>query len=165
MIPALVIVAALASALLGGVFFAFSSFIMPALGRVPPAQGIRAMQRINVDVYHWSFMGTFLATPLLCLVLGYQAIVNWSVPGAPLVLLGAALHVFGCFVVTAAGNVPRNTWLATVDSDGVDDAAGAWRHYAVGWTRWNHVRTLACMASTLAFVLALLEHSGGLFER
>lgn len=39
----LTVIAALASALMGGVFFAFSSFVMPALGRIPPAEGIRAM--------------------------------------------------------------------------------------------------------------------------
>ena len=155
MTPALIVIAALASALLGGVFFAFSSFVMPALGRVPPAEGIRAMQRINVDVFHWSFMAIFFGTPALCAVLAVQAIGSWSEPGAPLVAIGAALHVFGCFVVTAAGNVPRNNWLASVDAEAVEDAAGAWRRYALGWTRWNHVRTAACMAAALAFVLAL----------
>jgi hypothetical protein len=51
---------------MGGVFFAFSSFVMPALGRIPVAEGIRAMQRINVDVYHWTFMSTFFLTPIAC---------------------------------------------------------------------------------------------------
>ena len=30
-----------------GVFFAFSTFVMPALKRLPAAQGIAAMQSIN----------------------------------------------------------------------------------------------------------------------
>lgn len=42
--------AALGSALMAGTFFAFSSFIMGALGRLPPAEGISAMQSINVVV-------------------------------------------------------------------------------------------------------------------
>jgi uncharacterized membrane protein len=32
----------------GGIFFAFSAFVMKALDRLPPAQGIAAMQSINV---------------------------------------------------------------------------------------------------------------------
>ena len=39
--------ALLGSALVGGIFFAFSSFVMKALARVPPAEGIAAMQSIN----------------------------------------------------------------------------------------------------------------------
>ena len=153
MMPALAVVAALASALLGGVFFAFSSFLMAALERLTVPEGIRAMQRINETVFHWTFMGLFFGTPLLCLLLGGLAIARWGEPGSALVLLGATLHVVGCFVVTAAANVPRNERLAKVDPDGGDDAAIVWRDYVRGWTRWNHVRTVACMAAATALVL------------
>ncbi len=59
--------AALGSALVGGVFFAFSSFVMKALGRVPSSEGIAAMQSINVVVINPSFMGAFMGTALLSL--------------------------------------------------------------------------------------------------
>ncbi len=52
--------------MMGGIFFAFSSFVIPALGRIAPAQGIRAMQRINIDVCHWSFVVAFFGTPIAC---------------------------------------------------------------------------------------------------
>lgn len=38
------------SALMAGVFFAFSTFVMKALRRLPSPQGIAAMQSINVAV-------------------------------------------------------------------------------------------------------------------
>src|SRR5258705_6992637 len=41
---------ALGAGLVAGVFFAFSSFVMAALARLPPAQAIAAMQSINVTV-------------------------------------------------------------------------------------------------------------------
>ena len=44
----LTIAAALASGLAAGVFFAFSTFPMPALGRLPAPRGAAAMQAINV---------------------------------------------------------------------------------------------------------------------
>lgn len=44
---AVTLIAALGCGLVAGVFFAFSSFVMPALKRLPPAQGISAMQSIN----------------------------------------------------------------------------------------------------------------------
>ena len=44
----LTLFAALGCAMMAGVFFAFSSFVMPALRRLPATQGIAAMQAINV---------------------------------------------------------------------------------------------------------------------
>jgi len=43
----LTLVSALGCGLIAGVFFAFSAFVMKALARLPPAQGIAAMQSIN----------------------------------------------------------------------------------------------------------------------
>lgn len=151
----LTIAAALASAMMSGVFFAFSSFIMPALGRIPAAQGIRAMQRINIDVFHWSFVVAFFGTPIVCIALAAQALWHWHDPGSVCTVAGSAVYLLGCLLVTGAGNVPRNNALAKIDADNVD-AALEWGRFAIGWTRWNHVRTVACMAAAGAFVAALL---------
>jgi uncharacterized membrane protein len=45
---ALKIVSAFGCALIAGVFFAFSTFVMSALARLQPAMGIAAMQSINI---------------------------------------------------------------------------------------------------------------------
>ncbi len=50
LIPLVGITVLLGSALVGGVFFAFSSFVMKALARVPSPEGIAAMQSINVVI-------------------------------------------------------------------------------------------------------------------
>ena len=144
---------ALACALMGGVFFAFSSFIMPALGRVPAEEAIRVMKRINIDVYHWTFMGTFFVTPLAC-VLSAIAGWRWSEPVALWAIAGCILYGVGNFVVTAAGNVPLNDALAAVDENSVD-AAREWARYTGPWTRWNHVRTVASTLAAGAFITAL----------
>ena len=57
LIPVVGTTALLGSALVGGIFFAFSSFVMKALARVPSAEGIGAMQSINVVVLNPSFLG------------------------------------------------------------------------------------------------------------
>ena len=58
-------IALLGSALVGGVFFAFSSFVMKALARMPSSEGIAAMQSINVVVINPAFLGAFIGTALL----------------------------------------------------------------------------------------------------
>ena len=62
--------ALLGSALVGGIFFAFSSFVMKALARVPAAEGIAAMQSINVVVLNPSFLSAFIGTAVLSLGAG-----------------------------------------------------------------------------------------------
>src|SRR3954447_4328863 len=65
----LVCLAAMGAAIVGGMFYAFSSFVMRALGRIAPEQGVAAMKSINVVVITPSFMVVFAGTAVLCLVL------------------------------------------------------------------------------------------------
>jgi uncharacterized membrane protein len=58
----LTLLSALGSGLIAGVFFAFSTFVMRALGRLPPHEGIAAMQSINIVVINPWFMTAFLGT-------------------------------------------------------------------------------------------------------
>ena len=50
----LVIIAAVGAGVSGGVFFAFSVFVMKALGRLSAAQGISAMHAINSGLFRCS---------------------------------------------------------------------------------------------------------------
>ena len=54
--------AALGAGLVAGIFFAFSTFVMGALGRLPQAAGISAMQSINVVVINPVFLSVFMGT-------------------------------------------------------------------------------------------------------
>lgn len=46
LLPTLTFIAAIGSGVVGGVFFAFSNFVMPAFARLPAATGIAAMNSI-----------------------------------------------------------------------------------------------------------------------
>ena len=60
--PILTVVNAIGSALVAGVFFAFSAFVMAGLGRAPAEAGTAAMQGINVTAPTAPFMIAFLGT-------------------------------------------------------------------------------------------------------
>lgn len=152
---AVTLLAALGAGLVAGVFFAFSSFVMGALARLPAAQGIAAMQSINVVVVNPLFLGTFFGTAALCLLLGVMAVVDWASAGAAWKLAGALLYLVGTIGVTAACNVPRNNQLAPLDPAS-HASAEIWTRYVAEWTMWNHVRTLAALAAAACFTLALL---------
>ncbi len=150
------IVALLGSALIGGVFFTFSSFVMKALARVPSANGIAAMQSINVVVINPSFVGAFMGTAVLSLgIIGF-ALTRGSDPAALFFLGGAVSYFTGTFLVTMFGNVQLNNQLAAVSA--TDPAASdVWNHYLERWTMWNTVRTVAAMVAALLFCLGLLR--------
>jgi uncharacterized membrane protein len=58
---------ALGCGLVAGVFFAFSSFVMPALKRLELGQGIAAMQSINILAVTPAFMTALFGTAVACL--------------------------------------------------------------------------------------------------
>lgn len=150
----LTLVAVLGCGLIAGVFFAFSAFVMKALVRISPSQGIAAMQSINIVVLNRWFLGAFFGTGIVCVLLVIASAVHWDRPGALWRLVGGALYVIGTLWVTIAFNVPRNNALAAVSPEGAP-GAGVWARYVREWTAWNHVRTAAAMAAAASFSLAL----------
>ena len=151
----LVFLGALGSGLMAGVFFAFSNFVMAALKRLAPAEGIRAMQAINVTVLNRLFLSVFMGTGAISIA----AIVLSFLQPAPVgyyALFGAAVYLLGCILVTMRGNVPLNKALAALDLQ-APDAPARWSDYVRDWTRWNHVRTAACVVALVLFILAITE--------
>jgi uncharacterized protein (TIGR02246 family) len=147
-------VAALGSGLVAGIFFAFSNFVMKSLARVPPAQGIAAMQSINVVVLNRWFFALFFGTAVCCLALAITSFLRWQKPGAGYLLVGSLLYLIGTILVTIACNVPQNDALAALDPTS-SDAGRVWTNYLKNWTAWNHVRTGAALAAAALFTIGL----------
>jgi len=145
---------ALGSGLMAGFFYAFSVCVMRALGHVPAAQGIAAMQSINVVILNRWFLTPFVGLAALGAVLAVVGVSRWSEPGAPLIVAGGLLYALGTFGVTMRFNVPRNNALAAVRPDS-DEGARLWAGYLDVWTRWNHVRGVASLLAAAAFTAAL----------
>lgn len=153
-IPALLLLSSVGCALVAGIFFAFSSFIMGALARIPTSAGISAMQAINVTVLNPWFFLVFFGTGVLSLLALVVSALRWEQPGAGLLAGASLLYLVGCLLVTILFNVPRNETLAGVEHQ--DPSAEAqWRDYVLTWTRWNHVRTACSLAAAIQFAVAL----------
>jgi uncharacterized membrane protein len=152
-------VTALGCGLMAGLFFAFSVAVMQALARLPAAGGIAAMQSINSAILNPLFLAVFLGTAAGCALVMLTALLRWHSPGSVYLLVGGALYLVGSLLVTIVCNVPKNDALASVapaDPDGAGLGAG----YLASWTTWNHVRTVASLASWSSLILGLcsLEH-------
>jgi uncharacterized membrane protein len=150
----LTVAAAISCGLVAGVFFAFSTFVMPALRRLSAPQGVGVMQSINVTVITPLFMLALFGAAAVCAVLAVLSIVHWGEKGAGLVLAGSIAYLLGTIVTTMAYHVPRNDKLSTLDANAADTARH-WRHFYPQWTTMNHVRTISSIAATICFTLAL----------
>jgi uncharacterized membrane protein len=150
-----VVAAVLGSALVGGIFFAFSNFVMKALARVPFPDGIATMQAINIVVLNRWFLGVFMGTAAVSLLLAGIAITRWEASSSPWLLGGAVAYVIGTWLVTIVGNVPLNQQLAQV---GPSDPAAVpiWDHYLDRWTKLNSQRALGSILSAALFSVGLL---------
>ena len=153
---ALTFLAALGAGLISGLFFAFSSFVMTALHRLPSATGISAMQSINVAVLNPLFFAAFFGTAALCFLLALAGLIRWPESNAIYLIVGALLYLAGTILVTMVCNVPLNNKLARVKPESAEGAS-LWKQYLAAWTAWNHVRTVAALAGAACFTMALVR--------
>jgi uncharacterized membrane protein len=143
----------LAYAFIGGVFLAFSDFIMRSLNNT--GGGVEAMPIINRNVFRWVFMALFLGlAPVSLVIMGYTATIPTG-PATMLMALAGLIYLTGCFGVTIFLNLPMNEALG-----GMELSKGAtqeyWtQSYVPKWTFWNTVRMTACAISAALLMFGL----------
>ena len=152
------LLATLGCGLVAGVFFAFSTFVMNALARLQPKDGIAAMQSINITAINPLFMLALFGTAAACLFLAVSSLLKWHQPGAAYLLIGSLFYLMGTILVTIAFNVPLNDMLAIVKPDSTEGAS-LWAKYLTTWTFWNHIRTIAALIAAALLMIALSKQS------
>ncbi len=147
--------AAVGSGLVGGVLFGFSSFVMPALRRIPAPQGISAMQSINRQAPTFAFMSLIGATAVVSAGVGVHAALNRDQPGTAWIATGTVAYL-AALAITGGYNVPRNDKLATFDA-ATPAAADYWSTFLSEWVAGNHVRTVLCIVAAASYTAALFS--------
>ena len=150
----LTLVTALGCGLVAGFFFAFSTCVMKSLARRPAAEGVAAMQSINVVVINPLCMGAIFGSGVACIVLVIMSFIDWGEPYAVYLLVGGLIYLVGVILLTIAYHVPRNEALAEFDPQSAE-AAAYWKRYVTSWTTANHARTIAPLAAATLLTIAL----------
>jgi len=117
-------------------------------------QDRRVIYRLCYRSVHDRCIRVFLGTGFLCvaaLVTGWQ---NLGSSARTWCVVGSIFYIFGCIAVTIIFNVPLNNKLVEVIPAG-EYAEKAWSEYLLQWGRWNHVRSIATLASTMCFIIAV----------
>ncbi len=156
--------AALSSAAVGGLFYAFSTFTMRGLDRLNPRAAIAAMRGINAEAQaNAPFLVMLLGSALLAAAVGVTAVARWRAPGSGYLLAGAVLAVVAV-LVTIAVNVPLNNRLDALDVGALSaaDAARDWSSYLSTWTMANHLRAAAPLIGSVLLLLGVRQQLGDL---
>jgi len=153
----LILVSALGTGLMAGLFFIFSVCVMKALSRLPSSEGIVVMQHINETIINPFFGILFFGTALACAISVIVALLHLQNPGALYTLVGGTCYLTGSLLVTFVFNIPRNNALAKVDAQ-TTESATFWNEFLSTWTAWNHVRTLSSTAAAVAFIISAGYH-------
>ena len=128
---------------LGGVYFAFSFFVMQSFNKIGHIEAIKAMNSINLVILKSPFMILFFFSSFIALALFLKSIFAYEILSSR----GFASLVFliGMFLCTAVKNVPLNDKLASFNDSLSPEIE--WNYYYKNWIMWNHVRTASCFLS------------------
>jgi len=152
----------IASALVAGVFLAFSELVMRSLHKAERPAGIEAMQIINREVFKTLFMVLLIGMAFVSVALIWLGWTFWQGTPSYWIIAGGVIYLLVTFVVTLAGNVPLNVKL-----DGLahtdPKTATYWSHsFYKHWIIFNHIRTLGAAVASCCFLLACLTKTNTL---
>ena len=146
-------ITAILTALIAGLFYAWSVSVMPGFARLNDREFVDAMQATNRAIQNPLFFVSFFGAPLLLIVstvLHYGESPHfWYLLAATIVL------IVGMFGVTVAGNVPLNNTLERFDLAAATAEEIA-RQRTAFERRWNNLNTIRTIAATLALLLVVI---------
>ena len=142
---------AVSTAVTGGVFLAFSDFLMRSLKAAHPQSGVEAMQMINRKVYKSIFLTSFLGIGIVSAGTIALLVTEMISAGATQLSAAGMVYLAGVFAVTVVFNVPMNKKLDKMNLI-APETHEYWSYYASRWTFWNHVRSAACILSAILFL-------------
>ncbi|MEP4052986.1 MAG: anthrone oxygenase family protein [Litorimonas sp.] len=146
---------ALWSAVIGGVFSAFSEFIMSGLKRTAPAGGIEAMQHINRTVIKTQFVAGILSIALFSVLFALYGAIVFDGAARVTLILAPIIYQPTVFFMTVFGNVPMNNKLERLDHT-TSEAEAYWVKYCSDWSRLNHIRTLGSILTAGLYIIAAI---------
>ena len=123
---------------IGGVYFAFSFFVMQSLNKVSHPEAIRTMNSINSVILKSPFMFLFFFSSFIAFIIFLENLILYKLISNE----GFASIVFliGMFLCTAIKNVPLNNKLADFDyNESSCNSEIEWNYYYNNWVKWNHI--------------------------
>ncbi len=151
---------AVLTALITGLFYAYSCSVNPGLGQLGNSEYLQAMQSINRAILNPLFFASFLGTLVLMPCSAWLLYKQPGSNGSVLLVCACLLYALGVFGVTMMGNVPLNEALAAIDLKAASEQ-DILQHRMVfekPWNRFHSIRTIASVLSLVMVLTACLNH-------
>ena len=149
----LLVITATLTALMAGLFYAWSCSVMPGFARLSDKEFVSAMQATNRAIQNPIFFAAIFGAPVhlpISTFLHYgQSTRFW------LLLAASVIYLPGTFGVTMFGNVPLNNTLDRFNLETASEEETA-RQRANFERRWNNLNTIRTVSSTLAVILVVV---------
>lgn len=150
--------AALTTASITGLFYAYSCSVNPGLSRLADLEYVTAMQSINRAIQNPLFFVSFLGTPILLPVSTWLNH-DQSLPFRFwMLLMATVLYLIGVVGVTAFGNIPLNEALDSfsIQTASAEEMAIQRARFEVPWNNWHVIRTSASFGTLVLVIIACL---------
>lgn len=156
MTTVLLLITAVLTALIAGLFYAYSCSVVLGLGKLSNMEYLRSMQSINREILNPVFFISFMGTAVLLPVTTF--LFKGEQPAFLFLLLASAAYLIGVFGVTIAGNVPLNDMLDQFDINGAtEEAVKQMRdRFENRWNFLNNIRTVFSVISIALVVCACI---------
>lgn len=160
----ILLIAALCIALMAGLFYNWTTAIIPGLQKLPDKEYLSAMQSFNRSIQNPLFFASFFGAAIFLPFASYQF---YKIPvstGFYLLLAAALLYWGGVMAVTIAGNIPLNNMLDkhSLANTSPEELSTLRRVFENKWNNLNTIRTVSSFISLLLVLLASI--SGNAFR-
>lgn len=149
--------ATISSALISGLFFAYTFSVNLGLHKLDDRAYLMAMQNINREILNPIFYCCFLGAPLLLFA---SAIMYFDLSSPKFYLIATACtsYIIGVFIITGSKNVPLNNQLDTFNiSKASSEAIHRMRLLIEApWVFWNNMRTAFAFITLVCIIISLI---------
>lgn len=154
----LLIVTATSTALMAGLFFAWSFSVTIGIARLSDSAYITAFQAMNRAIQNFTFLACFIGTLLLLPLVTYLHYTPNPSGRFWFLLAASILYAAGVFGVTMFGNVPMNEALDKfpLQTASLQEIAAQRARFEVPWNRLNMVRTVVNTLCVVCIIIACL---------
>ena len=147
------LITATLTALMAGLFYAWSCSVMLGFARLPDREFVAAMQATNRAIQNPIFFAAFFGAPIF---LPISTFLHYGQsPRFWFLLAATVIYLIGTFGVTIFGNVPLNNTLDRFDLQSASEAEFATQRDNFE-RRWNNLNTTRTVSATLALILVVI---------
>jgi uncharacterized membrane protein len=151
---------ALTTALIAGLFYAYSCSVNLGLKQLSDINYILAMQSINKTIQNPIFLFSFLGTLFLLPISAYLQHNNGELNRFYLLLFATIIYLIGVILITAFGNILLNNSLDSFSVQSSDNQTirQARLGFENAWNSFHLIRTIASIVALILVILACLKN-------